>query len=56
MVEGTDTKICFGEYVHARANFRVDLSKTPVAIDYFNTEGSAAAKLHGGFTNWMAQT
>ncbi len=40
--------VLFGPQMYSKAKFTVDRSKTPMAIDYYNTEGGNAGKTQLG--------
>ncbi len=48
VVKGNEMTVFFGTQVYSRAKFTVDRSKTPMAIDYYNTEGANAGKTQYG--------
>jgi len=47
-VEGTRMSVTFGSYVHSRAEYTVDRSRTPAAITVYNAEGPHAGKTQTG--------
>ncbi len=48
VVQGNDTMVTFGREVYAKAKYTVDRSKTPAAIDLYNSEGMNAGKVQYG--------
>jgi len=48
IVAGNDMTVMFGSDVHSKAKYTVDRSKTPAAIDIYNTAGGSAGKLQYG--------
>ena len=48
VVKGSEMTVTFGREVYSKAKYTVDRSKTPVAIDIYNTEGANAGKLQYG--------
>lgn len=48
VVEGNEMTVRFGRDIYSKAKYNVNRSKTPVAIDLYNTAGSNAGKLQYG--------
>src|SRR5262249_26784495 len=47
-VDGNEMTVTFGREVYSNANYAVDRSKTPIAIDIYNTQGANAGKVQYG--------
>ena len=56
VVEGNDMAVFFGPQAYAKAKFTVDRSKTPMSIDYYNTEGANAGKIQHGIYELDSKT
>lgn len=48
VVEGSETAVYFGGQLFLRARIKVDKSKSPNEIDYYNTAGMSAGKIQCG--------
>ena len=56
VVESSEITVLFGPQVYSRAKFTVDRSKSPMAIDYYNTQGSNAGKTQLGIYELNGKT
>ncbi|MBI1787478.1 MAG: TIGR03067 domain-containing protein [Acidobacteria bacterium] len=56
VVEGNELTVLFGPQVYSKAKFTVDRSKTPRAIDYYNTQGGNAGKTQYGIYELIGKT
>jgi uncharacterized protein (TIGR03067 family) len=45
VVEGNEMSVTFGREVYSKAKFTVDRSKTPIALDIYNTAGANTGKV-----------
>jgi uncharacterized protein (TIGR03067 family) len=56
VVEASEMTVLFGPQVYSKAKFTVDRSKSPMAIDYYNTQGSNAGKMQPGIYELNGKT
>jgi uncharacterized protein (TIGR03067 family) len=56
LVEASGMTVLFGPQVYSKAKFTVDRSKSPMAIDYYNTQGSNAGKMQPGIYELNGKT
>jgi uncharacterized protein (TIGR03067 family) len=56
VVEGSEMTVLFGSQIYAKAKFTVDRSKTPMAIDYYNTQGANQGKMQRGIYELNGKT
>ena len=48
VVEGNEMSVTFGRELYSKARYHTDRSKTPIAIDVYNTAGGSAGKMQYG--------
>jgi uncharacterized protein (TIGR03067 family) len=46
--QGSETSVFFGPQLYAKARLKVDRSKSPATMDYYNTQGTNAGKIQRG--------
>jgi len=56
VVEGNKMTVSFGPQLYAKAKFMVDRSKTPMAIDYYNTAATHLGKIQHGIYELEGKT
>lgn len=56
IVEGSEMSVTFGKEVYSRAKYTVDRSKTPAAIDLYNSQGANAGKIQHGIYEVAGKT